>query len=290
MREITIDQERCILCGACVDNCVRGIYQLEEEQVKIGDSSQCLFCGHCVALCPEDAIQLPVVNMLEFESAPGRNHWPEPDLLLALLRSRRSTRQYQDKPVEKEKIEMIIEAGRFAPTGGNLQPFRFSVVQTQEVMQSIKDMMADMVMQHAQELEEMLTEKIKKGESLSAQDRIQQNFIGSLRRMASSNKEGIDKMLWDAPVLISLHAPPEFETAEVNAGLAGMQMALMAEALGLGTCYIGLVVRAANSVPEIKAAMKIQADRPVCLAFVTGYPDVEFNKLVSRKSARVTWA
>lgn len=290
MREITIDQERCILCGSCVDNCVRGIYQLTDERIEIGDSSQCLFCGHCVAVCPEDVIQLPVVNMQEFESAPGRDRWPEPDLLLDLFRSRRSTRQYQDKPVEKEKIEKIIEAGRFAPTGGNLQPFRFSVVQTPGVLQSIKYMMADMLRQHAKELETMLDEKKEKGEKLTISDRIQQNYISSMRRMADANSEGVDKMLWGAPVLISLYAPPEFESAEVNAGLAGMQMALMAEALGLGTCYIGFAVRAANSVPEIKEAMKIQKNRPVCLSFVTGYPDVEFKKLVSRKSARVTWA
>jgi len=290
MRNIIIDQERCILCGSCVDNCVRGIYELTDERIEVGDPSLCIFCGHCVALCSEDAIQLPVVNMQEFKPAPGQNQWPEPELLLELFRSRRSTRRYKDRPVEKEKIDKIIEAGRFAPTGGNLQPFRFSVVQTPAVLQSIKDMMADMVIQHAQELEVMLNEKIRKGEPLSVTDRIQQNYINSMRRMANANKQGVDKMLWDAPVLISLHAPPEFETAEVNAGLAGMQMALMAEALGLGTCYIGLVDRAANTVPEIKTAMKIKKDRPVCLAFVTGYPDVDFHKLVSRKSARVTWA
>jgi nitroreductase/NAD-dependent dihydropyrimidine dehydrogenase PreA subunit len=290
MRNIIIDQERCILCGSCVDNCVRGIYELTDERIEVGDPSLCIFCGHCVALCSEDAIQLPVVNMQEFKPAPGQNQWPEPELLLELFRSRRSTRRYKDHPVEKEKIDKIIEVGRFAPTGGNLQPFRFSVVQTPKVLQSIKDMMADMVIKHAQELETVLKEKVKKGESLSVQDRIQRNYIDSMRRMAKANKEGVDKMLWGAPVLISLHAPPEFETAEVNAGLAGMQMALMAEALGLGTCYIGLVDRAANTVPEIKTAMKIQEDRPVCLAFVTGYPDVDFHKLVSRKSARVTWA
>lgn len=290
MRNIIVDQERCILCGSCVDICVRDIYELTDERIEVGDPAQCIFCGHCAALCPEDAIQLPVVNMQDFGPTPERNRWPQPDLLLELFRSRRSIRQYQDRPVEREKIEKIIEAGRFAPTGGNLQPFRFSVVQNPEVLQSIKDMMADMLMQHASDLETMLAEKIKKGERLTISDKIQQNYVESMRRMAMANKEGVDKMLWDAPVLISLHAPPEFESAEVNAGLAGMQMALMAEALGLGTCFIGFAVRAANTVPEIKAAMKIKKDRPVCLSFVMGYPAVDFKKLVSRKSARVTWA
>ena len=39
-----------------------------------------------------------------------------------------SCRSYQDKPVPPEHIEAILEAGRWAPTAGNLQPWRFHVV------------------------------------------------------------------------------------------------------------------------------------------------------------------
>ena len=42
--------------------------------------------------------------------------------------TRRSIRKYKDIPVEVEKIGMCIEAGRQAPTAGNLQPFKFIIV------------------------------------------------------------------------------------------------------------------------------------------------------------------
>ena len=43
---------------------------------------------------------------------------------LTLIKTRHSTRIFLQKPVEKEKIEQIVEAGRFAPGGGNNQTFR----------------------------------------------------------------------------------------------------------------------------------------------------------------------
>jgi nitroreductase len=48
--------------------------------------------------------------------------------ILALIKSRQSDRKYNDKPVEKEKLERIIEAGRMAPSACNAQPWKFIVV------------------------------------------------------------------------------------------------------------------------------------------------------------------
>jgi nitroreductase len=48
--------------------------------------------------------------------------------LLELIISRQSDRKYSDKPVEKEKLERIIEAGRMAPSACNAQPWKFIVV------------------------------------------------------------------------------------------------------------------------------------------------------------------
>ena len=47
---------------------------------------------------------------------------------LELIKNRQSDRKYSDKPVEKEKLERIIEAGRMAPSACNAQPWKFIVV------------------------------------------------------------------------------------------------------------------------------------------------------------------
>jgi nitroreductase len=47
---------------------------------------------------------------------------------LDLIISRQSDRKYSDKPIEKEKLDRIIEAGRMAPSACNAQPWKFIVV------------------------------------------------------------------------------------------------------------------------------------------------------------------
>jgi nitroreductase len=47
---------------------------------------------------------------------------------IELINSRQSVRKYADKPVEKEKIERCIEAGRLAPSASNSQPWKYIVV------------------------------------------------------------------------------------------------------------------------------------------------------------------
>jgi nitroreductase len=51
---------------------------------------------------------------------------------LALVRQRYSVRAYKQDPVEDEKLQMILEAARLAPTAANRQPFRILVIPTAE--------------------------------------------------------------------------------------------------------------------------------------------------------------
>ncbi|MBI2134246.1 nitroreductase family protein [Candidatus Woesearchaeota archaeon] len=57
------------------------------------------------------------------------SHLPRVDVLEA-IRLRRSVRKYTDTPVEWDKIGTIVDAGRTAPSAGNLQSWRFIVVES----------------------------------------------------------------------------------------------------------------------------------------------------------------
>ena len=52
----------------------------------------------------------------------------QPDQVAELLVTRRSVRKFSDQPVDRELVERILEAGRWAPSGLNNQPWRFVVV------------------------------------------------------------------------------------------------------------------------------------------------------------------
>jgi len=61
---------------------------------------------------------------------------------LELSKSRYSTRLYQDKPVAREDLEKILEAGRIAPTAKNLQPFTIYVLSSEEALHKVDQLTA----------------------------------------------------------------------------------------------------------------------------------------------------
>lgn len=59
-----------------------------------------------------------------------------PDII-SVIRNRRSIRKFKDKPVEGSKLLRILEAGRWAPSGLNNQPWRFLVIRDKELRSKI---------------------------------------------------------------------------------------------------------------------------------------------------------
>lgn len=57
---------------------------------------------------------------------------------MKLATERYSVRSFESRPVEKDIVERIIEAGRVAPTACNLQPQRVLVVQSEEGMEKLR--------------------------------------------------------------------------------------------------------------------------------------------------------
>ncbi len=58
---------------------------------------------------------------------------------LQAIRTRRSIRKYEDKPIPKETLEAIVDCGRLAATGRNEQPWEFVVVTDPDIKQQIAD-------------------------------------------------------------------------------------------------------------------------------------------------------
>ena len=58
---------------------------------------------------------------------------------LSMAKARYSVRKYKDMPVEQEKLQKILEAGRIAPTATNAQPQRVYVLQPKEALEKAKD-------------------------------------------------------------------------------------------------------------------------------------------------------
>ena len=290
MEKVSIDKDKCTLCGICIPVCVRRILEEGDEAVVVTNQNLCILCGHCKAVCPEDAPRLPSLDSAEFIQAPGKEGLPEADRLAVLFRSRRSTRNYRNAPVEREKLERIVQAGRFAPTGGNIQPVHFIVVHTPSEFDRIRDLTIDVLVDQTRIIEEAVRKHEETGEPLSAVHQFRRKHISRFKEMPGLLKQGVDRLFFGASALVACHVDPTVSTAsEIDACLAAMQMVLMAETLGLGSCFIGAFVYAIDESPELKKTLEIPDTHRAPIAFVLGYPDVTFSRLVAREPARVTW-
>ena len=59
--------------------------------------------------------------------------------VLRTIKSRGSTRAFKQEQLKQEEIGLIIEAGIYAPTGHNTQPWHFTVIQSRDVIEHISD-------------------------------------------------------------------------------------------------------------------------------------------------------
>ncbi len=75
-------------------------------------------------------------------SAKGGSPFQEDVSLLSALRERRSSRALSDDPVEDDLIVELIEAARWAPSSGNLQPWRFLIVRKPERLKLLHEALA----------------------------------------------------------------------------------------------------------------------------------------------------
>lgn len=57
--------------------------------------------------------------------------------LMEAIKGRRSVRKFCDKPVSQEMLDIILEAGRAAPSAGNLQARDFFIIENKKIQQEL---------------------------------------------------------------------------------------------------------------------------------------------------------
>jgi nitroreductase len=158
-------------------------------------------------------------------------------MFMDIANKRRSVRKYLDKPVEKEKIAMCLEAARLAPSACNSQPWKFIVVDNPV----LKDAVCDAVFSGAYRTNMFA----KKAPVLVAVVSDKGNFIAK-----------VGGFLRDTRYYL------------IDIGIAAEHFMLQAAELGLGTCCLGWF-----SEKEAKKELSVPAGNRVDLFISVGYPE-----------------
>lgn len=175
--------------------------------------------------------------------------------MLDFIKSRRSTRKFKSTEVPGELIDQVVEAGRYAPSGGNSQSTHFMVVKNKKVL----DELADLAKEEFAKME------------------IDENTYKSLVNSITASKSGNYVFHYNCPVLIVTANKKDYGNNIADCACALENMMLMANSLDLGSVWINQL-RWLNENPVILAKMKelgMGEDERVYGALALGYPDSE---------------
>ena len=269
-----VNKEKCIGCSQCIKDCPVSTISLVDNKAEI-NNERCFKCGHCIAICPVEAVSTDDYNMEEVIHYDKESFSVEADNLLNFIKFRRSVRRFKDKEVEKEKIEKIIEAGRFTQTGTNSQDVSFTVL-TKD-LPKIKELTYEILNKKGQYILDNMNDNIKHLE----------RYANLWTRMYVEHKkdpQNYDRLFLNAPLAIIVSAK-----SPLDGGLASSNMELMVDALGLGTYFNGFFQVAAEDNKEILDLLNIKDGKKLISCLVIGYPNVKYKRTVPRKEADVTW-
>lgn len=173
------------------------------------------------------------------------------NVVIETIMARRSVRKYTDQPVEREKLQQIVECGINAPSGMNKQPWEVRVVDNADFINGI-------------------TEEYKKANAKATED------------------PDFKNMFRNASAVIFI-ASPKDGSGQFDCGLLGENMMLAAQSLGLGTCCLGgpiyFMKSDAGAAPYV-AKLDIPDDYELLYAIAVGYPD-EAPAAKPRETAKV---
>lgn len=265
---VNIDTEKCIGCGRCVKDCFSGVIRLENGRA-VSNGKKCMECGHCIAVCPRSAVTLDGYDMSEVCELKGLDCTLDPVQYLNHLKARRSIRRFTSEPVTEEQLRTIIEAGRYSPTGSNLQNVSYYV--SRQDINGLKSMVYG-------ELKSIAEASAASGVSASKYCEMW------LKMYDEFTACGRDKLFFDAGTVIVISSD-----SPQSACIAAAHMETMVYSLGLGMLYSGFTTRAVTYSDKLKDYLRLKPGYNVYAVLVVGHPDVKYERTVPRKAPDMIW-
>lgn len=182
--------------------------------------------------------------------------------VLELIKKRRTTRAYKPEQIKDEELNQILEAGIWAPSGHNMQPWHFVVIQNQDVINELNT-----------DVKEIL-----------------KNYrLEEFRKWGNNEKFNI---FYNALTVILVMYDEKGLTPIQDISAASQNMLLMSESLGVGACWNGMVsIGFANEEIAKKYTEKLNLpkEHKVNHAIILGYPKTEGLRGPQRKENNITF-
>ena len=293
-------------CQFCWDNCPFRAWELVEgQEPHLVTDHNCFSCYNCMVACPRNAISVVEPYHVDsgfFATTPHGMEAKAPikpldadgnpadwTIIEKAVLNRRSVRNFKDKPVPEHLIRRVLEAGRFAPSAGNCQPWKFIVLTDRALMNEINEgIWAGLNMVHTMYKDDEMVKQLAAGLELAPQP------PGTFDpRLAIGGMSSIAKrygpVLLNAPaVILILEDERAVNAGGINVGICGQNMTLVANSLGLGACWVGFVT-VASQIPPLAEKLGIVSPWKLLTSLAIGYPKFKQEGMVPREYRPVTW-
>lgn len=131
--------------------------------------------------------------------------------VLDAIRNRRSIRIYKPDQIGEEEIRQILEAGIYAPTAHNDQPWHFTVIQSPDMLRHINEFV---------------------------QSEMSKSSVDWIKNMGSNPAF---KVTYNAPTLVIVSGRADGMAWQADCAAAIENMLIAAESLGIGSVWLGLL-------------------------------------------------
>jgi nitroreductase len=176
--------------------------------------------------------------------------------ILEVIKNRRSTRSYKEEQVKEDEIMALLEAGAWAPSGHNKQPWHFTVVQNKELIKKMSD-------------RSKYTAKDAENEKM--------------RKIANNPDFNI---FHKAPTVIIVSHKNDAITPVEDISAATENILLQAESMGLGTCWSAFIfgIFRGPEKEEFIKDLEIPEGHTPHHAIAVGYPNAKILNYPERKN------
>lgn len=252
----SINRDKCIGCGRCVEDCVNRFLRLCQDgfgkmHSDFVERGRCIECGHCNAICPSGAI------------TGGKCLEPDlpKDSLLSLMAGKRTARRYvKEGVISREDLERIVLAGQSAPTNRNRKAGKILFVK--EKLPELYEIALDYLVKNVMET-----------------GTINPLYVPTMRMNNNRNE-----ILWNAEYLVVLAGSSQ---NIIDAAIAAERMQLEAEELGLGTAYRGDMVNAINGEERLHELLELKSNEEALVSFTLGVTDLNYLRPSVKENRKV---
>jgi nitroreductase len=175
--------------------------------------------------------------------------------------ARRTIRAFKPEQINENDLSTILDTAKFAATAKGLQPWHFTVLQNTELMGKIV---------------EACKKKILAGNDELLKSKAQQPGFSNFH---------------NAPTVIIVSGDESFKFATADCANATQNMAVAAQSLGLGSCYMAsfLMAFATDAKDDLLKQLEIPASHTPMFAIALGYAAAAPPERIARKEGIVNY-